>query len=146
MKHIVILFCLILLFAACGGEETPAVSGDVIIVTDGETEKAYTAEDLAALGASQAVFAEVTYVGVPLAALLADAGFDPDNLAAVKATADDGFSANYEPELVNLPDAIVAYATVEGELSEDDGNFRMVLPGQEGKLNPRHLVTILVYP
>ena len=95
-------------------------------------------------GREQAAFREVTYSGVPLSLLLADAGFDPSTLKAVKATAADGFSVNYDPELVNRPDTLVAYGRVDGPLGEDEGTFRMVLPDQEGKLNPRDLVELTV--
>ncbi len=84
-------------------------------------------------------------MGVPLASLLQDAGFDPAAVSAVKATASDGFTVNYERDLVNKIDTIVAYSTADGYMTDDDGSFRMVLPGQEGKLNPRHLVELRVY-
>jgi hypothetical protein len=64
----------------------------------------------------------------------------------VKATAVDGFSANYEPALFNKEDTLVAYARADGPLAEDEGPFRMVLPDQEGKLNPRQLVEIRAIP
>jgi hypothetical protein len=134
-----------LLVVACS-EETPAPAGSILTVTDGTDEKTYTVEDLERLETSQADFLEVSYAGVKLSTLLRDAGFDPESASAVKATAEDGFTANYEPELVNRDDTLVAYARVDGPLAEDDGYFRMVLPDQEGKLNPRHLVEIRVYP
>jgi DMSO/TMAO reductase YedYZ molybdopterin-dependent catalytic subunit len=116
------------------------------MVTDGTNEQSYSVDDLKALGAEEAAFQEVTYTGVPLRLLLEDAGFDPASVSAVKATAADGFSANYDPELVNRPDTLVAYARADGPLAEEDGTFRMVLPDQEGKLNPRDLVELRVYP
>lgn len=143
---LVLLFSLVLVLAACGGNGEVAGT-DALVVTDGTTDVSYTIEDLEALGAAEAAFGEVTYVGVPLTALLEDAGFDPAGLNAVKATAADGFSANYEPDLVTLPDTLVAFSVAGGAaMSEDDGIFRMVLPGQEGKLNVRQLVELRVYP
>jgi hypothetical protein len=37
---------------------------------------------------------------------------------------------------------ILAYAQADGPLSEEDGAFRVVLPGAEGKQNPRMVVEI----
>jgi DMSO/TMAO reductase YedYZ molybdopterin-dependent catalytic subunit len=141
-----ILAVLALLLGACGGDAPEAAAGDVLVVTDGMTTKSYTAADLQALPAAQAAFREVTYTGVPLAALLADAGFEPGSVSAVKATAADGFSANYDPVLTARADTLVAYAQSDGPLSAEDGTFRMVLPDQEGKMNPRNLVEITVIP
>lgn len=143
-QHVVLLL-LSFLAVACS-EQTLAPAGGILTVTDGEVEKSYTVEDLENMEASQADFREVSYVGVVLSTLLHDAGFEPYGLSAVKATAEDGFTANYSPELVNKLDTLVAYARVGGPLAEDEGDFRMVLPDQEGKLNPRQLVELRVYP
>jgi len=85
-------------------------------------------------------------VGVPLTVLLQDAGIDPAALKIVKAVAVDGFSANYESALFAREDTLVAYARADGPLGDDEGSFRMVLPDQEGKLNPRELVEIIAIP
>jgi hypothetical protein len=81
-----------------------------------------------------------------LTALLEDAGIDPTALTAVKAVASDGFTANYESALYSREDTLVAYATLDGPLGEEDGTFRMVLPDQQGKLNPRQLIEIIAIP
>ena len=62
-------------------------------------DKTYTADDLNALGESQADFKGVTYVGVSLTVLLKDAGIDPTAITIVKAVACDGFTANYKSAL-----------------------------------------------
>ncbi len=136
---------IVLLLAGCADDESGTADSNTLTVTGGDTQKAYTREDLAALPATTATFGEVEYTGVRLTVLLADAGFAPADIRVVKATASDGFSANYEAELFTKADTIVAYQQANGDaLSEDDGTFRMVLPGQEGKLNPRQLVEIQV--
>jgi hypothetical protein len=86
----------------------------------------------------------VTYKGVALPMLLQDAGLDPQVLKAVKAVAADGYSVNYDASLFQRQDVLVAYATADGALTADDGMFRMVLPGQEGKMNVRMLTEIQV--
>jgi hypothetical protein len=142
-----LLFALVfvLALAACAPKaEAPA--GDVLKVSDGTVSKTYTVADLQALGATQASFKGVTYVGVTLTALLTDAGIDSTNLTAVKAVASDGFTVNYDASLYAKDDTIVAYATVDGAMSADDGIFRMVLPDQEGKMNARQLVEIVAIP
>jgi DMSO/TMAO reductase YedYZ molybdopterin-dependent catalytic subunit len=135
----------VLALAACTPKaQEPAAA--VLKVSDGTTEKTYTAEDLKALGEVQASFKDVIYVGVTLTALLQDAGIDPTALTAVKAVAVDGFSANYDASLYAREDTLVAYARAGGPLTDDEGPFRMVLPDQEGKLNPRQLVEIVAIP
>jgi DMSO/TMAO reductase YedYZ molybdopterin-dependent catalytic subunit len=145
MKKIgLVIIVMAILLVGCS-PSAPAAAGDVLLVTDGTTEKSYSAADLQGLEAAQAAFKGVTYTGVPLSLLLADAGFDPEGLSAVKATAADGFSANYDPDLVGRSDTLVAYAQADGPLAAEDGTFRMVLPDQEGKMNARNLVEIRVY-
>jgi DMSO/TMAO reductase YedYZ molybdopterin-dependent catalytic subunit len=137
--------------AACAGAATPApaapassTDANVLVVGDGSTQKSYTVEALQALPGAEAAFKDVSYQGVPLAALLQDAGFDPQAAKAVKAIASDGFTVNYGPDLFLLPNTLVAYAQADGPLSAEDGTFRMVLPDQEGKLNLRMLTTLQV--
>ncbi len=144
-RFLLITLVLSLTLTACASQpQEPA--GPVLKVSDGNVEKTYTADDLKALDASQSDFKGVTYVGVQLTVLLEDAGIDSTALAAVKAVASDGFTANYESALYSREDTLVAYATLDGPLGEEDGNFRMVLPDQEGKLNPRNLVEIIAIP
>jgi len=152
MKYplILVLACVIFL-SSCGQTaseplESQHLPGTVLIVTDGNTERIYTVEDLQTLPATQAVFDDVTYMGVPLVNLLQDAGFDPQNLMAVKAKATDGFSANYDPALALKEDTLVAYQRVDGPLVGDEGKFRMVLPEQAGSFNVRLLFKIQVMP
>jgi hypothetical protein len=139
------LMVLSLLISACGVKE-PVAPGNTLQVTIGDTHKTYTLAMLKALGDTQATFKGVTYIGIPLTTLLSDAGIDPANLSAVKAVAVDGFSANYDPALFNLPDTLVAYARLEGPLANNELPFCMVLPDQEGKLNVRMLAEIVALP
>lgn len=144
-RFLLVIFILVLALTACASQTQEAVD-PVLKVSDGNVEKTYTADDLKSLGESQADFKGLTYVGVSLTVLLADAGIDATALTAVKAVASDGFTANYESALYSREDTLVAYATVDGPLSEEDGFFRMVLPNEEGKLNPRQLVEIIAVP
>ena len=145
-KVLFALVVLAVLLIACGGGTPEEVMTDVLVVTDGVSTRSYEVADLESLEEGQATFQDVTYRGVPLAALLADAGFDSGSVSAVKATAADGFSANYDPALAARQDTLVAFARTDGPLTADDGTFRMVLPDQEGKMNPRNLVEITVIP
>ena len=142
-SHMFNLFLLALLLVACSST-APQGDGDVLRVTDGTTEKSFSVADLEKLPVTEASFNEVIYKGVSLGTLLEEAGFPPGDLSAVKATAMDGYSVNYDSGLFTREDVIVAYATVDGSLTEDDGTFRMVLPGEEGKLNLRMLVELKV--
>lgn len=144
MKKNIILFVLLaLMLTACGGaEESASGSSDLLNVG----EKSYTVADLESLPQTEAVFNEVSYLGVSINDLLADGGIDSSSLKVVKAIASDGFSQNYEPELFKRDDVIVAYALADGPMTTDDGTFRMVLPGEEGKLNVRQLSEIQAVP
>lgn len=151
MKRYTILTLVVLvsLLAACASNapvaQNQTTSGAAVLaVSWGESAKSYTRVDLEALPAMQAVFNDITYQGVTLSALLEDAGLDPAQIKAVKAVANDGYSVNYDPDQVLKDDVIVAYALAEGDLTADDGAFRMVIPGAEGKLNVRMLVEIQI--
>jgi len=135
-----VVFALIL--SACSSQSTPQAATVELKVGDGSTTKTYSVDALKNLGAAKASFKGVEYVGVTLTDLLKDAGFDPAQLKAVKVIAIDGFSVNYEPALFTRPDTLLAYAQSGGPLTAEDGNFRRVLPAQEGKLNPRMVVEI----
>jgi len=142
MKRFLLVTLLIALALTACAPKVEESAAAVLKIAD----KTYTPDDLKALGESQADFKGVTYVGVPLTVLLQDAGIDPTAVTIVKAVASDGFTANYESALFNREDTLVAYATADGSLGEEDGSFRMVLPDQEGKLNPRDLVEIIAIP
>jgi hypothetical protein len=146
MKRFTLLVSLLIILLAACASQPAAEPADGLKVSGGAAEKIYTAEMLKALGESQATFREVTYLGVPLTTLIADAGLDPASVKAVKAVAIDGFSVNYEPALFNRPDTLVAYAQVDGPLNADDTPFRMVLPAEEGRMNPRQLAEIVIIP
>lgn len=138
----VILVLFATLLAACASsasQEAAPEAAPGLVISGGETSKTYTRTDLEVLTTTQATFKDVTYVGVTVSALLQDAGFNLDEVKAVKAVASDGYSVNYDTTQVLADDVIVAYATADGDLTADDGSFRMVLPGAEGKLNVRML-------
>jgi DMSO/TMAO reductase YedYZ molybdopterin-dependent catalytic subunit len=146
MKRILLVALAFALAVSACATKPQESAGAVLKVSSGTIEKIYTASDLKSLGEAQAVFRDVTYVGVPLTLLLQDAGMDPAALTVVKAVAVDGFTANYEASLFMRDDTLVAYARADGPLGDEDGTFRMVLPDQEGKLNPRELVEIIAIP
>ena len=145
-----IIYILILSFAllsACAQSAAADIASGAsatLVVSGNGISKSYTCADLEALPVSQTVFKDVTYKGVTISALLQDAGFDLSKVKAVKAVAKDGFTVNYDPSQVLVNEVIVAYARVDGDLAEEDGAFRMVLPGAEGKLNVRMLVELQI--
>jgi hypothetical protein len=149
MKQIKIisLVLFLLLLTACSSSVSPNSTldqGSKITVTGADSSKSYTRDDLEALPVSQSTFKDVTYIGVSLSTLLQNAGFDVNEVKAVKATAVDGYNVNYDTSQVFASDVIVAYAQIDGEMTADDGSFRMVLPNAEGKLNVRMLTELQV--
>jgi DMSO/TMAO reductase YedYZ molybdopterin-dependent catalytic subunit len=145
-KALAFILILGVFLAACSPSSSTSGGEGTLTVGDDSNQKSYTVEDLKALSPVEAEFNEVSYLGVPISVLLQDAGIDPNSLKAVKAVASDGYSMNYEPALFLREDVLVAYAQVDGPMSEDDGTFRMVLPGEEGKMNIRFLVEIKAVP
>jgi hypothetical protein len=150
MKHktilILALFAWILAGCASPAQQAAPATGDSLLVSGGDAPKSYTRADLETLPAAQATFNDVTYLGVSVADLLKDAGFDPQAVRALKAVASDGYAVNYDPSQFLGADVIVAYARPDGDLAEEDGAFRMVLPNAEGKLNLRMLAELQVIP
>lgn len=149
MKKLVVLsLILMILLVGCasGGETAVTTNTPLLTISDGQTQKTYTAADLQALPQAEASFKGISYVGVPVTALLENSGFAVSDLKAVKAVAADGYSVNYDLAQIQKADVIVAYAQAAGPLAEEDGAFRMVLPEEEGKLNVRMLVEIQAAP
>lgn len=150
-RYAPLFFLLICVLIACGSpgsdeQPTQSYSGPILTVTDGTIEKIYTEEDLRTLPTTEASFEDVAYLGVVLSVLLEDAGIDPHGIRVVKAVASDGFSANFESDLFLLPDTLVAFARVDGPLSEEERPFRMVLPDQAGSFNVRYLIKLQAIP
>ena len=144
-KTIWLMMVLILVVSGCAtNPPADTTSTASLQVSDGTVNKTYTVETLKALPETRISFMDVTYVGVKMTDLLTDAGFDPQAVKAVKVIASDGFSVNYDPALFQREDVIVAYQTADSVLAAEDGSFRMVLPGEEGKLNVRMLAEIQV--
>jgi hypothetical protein len=149
MKKLVVLsLILVVMLVGCvsGGETAVTADTPLLIVSDGQTQKTYTAADLQALPQAEASFKGISYAGAPVTALLENSGFAVSDLKAVKAVAADGYSVNYDLAQIQKADVIVAYAQADGPLAEEDGAFRMVLPEEEGKLNVRMLVEIQAVP
>ena len=148
MKKIVLALIFVIALAACApaaeqGAEAPAEA--VLLVTAGENQQAFSAEDLQALPSAKASFKDGAYKGVTLSALLEAVSVDPGAIKAVKGVASDGYSVNYDPSQVLKDNVVVAYALADGNpLGADDGDFRMVLPDEEGKLNLRMLTELQI--
>jgi hypothetical protein len=143
-RSLTLLIFLALVLAACSNGATS--TDQVLTLKHGDQSTTYQLEQLKALPETDSTFNDVNYRGVALAALLQSAGIDPASLTSVKAVASDGFSAEYDPSLFMRPDVILAYSQVDGTLSAEDGAYRMVLPGQEGKMNVRQVVEIQALP
>lgn len=151
MKHtpFFLVLLLALLLSACASAN-PAVApaggekSGGLVVSGGDIKKTYSRADLEALPVTQSTFKDVNYKGVLVTDLLKDAGFDPQSVKALKAVASDGYAINYDAAQFLGEGVIVAYAQANGDLSADDGAFRMVLPNAEGKLNLRMLVELQV--
>lgn len=132
-----------LLLGACSG-----VGGyeqiEALTLTAGEKSLTFTPDDLRGMESARAEFEGTIYVGVPLVELLRTAGLDPAGVHTVRASAEDGYSMSYGPEFFTRDHVLVAYAGAEGEMNPEDGTFRMVLPGERGRLNVRMLSELQV--
>jgi hypothetical protein len=144
-----VLLAAAFVFSACSQQEIEKPQAnipdaDVLTVTFGETERTYTRTDLEALGAVEVDNGEGVYVGVLLKSLLEDAGVAVNTITTVKAVAIDGFSSTYDSSVFLADDTLVAYAKADGPLAANEGNSRMVVPGQSGSMNARLLITLQV--
>jgi hypothetical protein len=148
MKKLMLGLIVVLLLAACApaaGQEAGSSAGAALMVKVGDTQKSFSSEDLGALPSTESTFKDVAYKGVTVSALLDALAVDPGSVKAVKAIASDGFTVNYDPAQVLKDNVIVAYALADGSpMPADDGDFRMVLPDEEGKLNPRMLAELQI--
>lgn len=135
---------IVFLLSACGTGNIEGEGIETLVVKNGEEEAIYTVADLQKIGEVEEEFLGETYLGVPLRDLLTSSGIELDTIKSVKAVAGDGYSVLYDNTLFLRTDVLVAYAKLGESLSPDDGTFRMVLPGEEGKLNLRMLVEIAV--
>lgn len=146
-KIITILFALLLLVACASnsGQDTDMPDDAILFVTIGDVQETFALKDLQALPSVDVSFNGVLYKGVTIPTLLDAVSVSPDSLKALKAVAADGYSVNYDPMQILKDNVLVAYALADGSsLSADDGNYRMVLPDEEGKLNLRMLAEIQI--
>lgn len=104
-------------------------------------ERTFTAETLRALGTRETAYTNkdgetTTYTGVPLAALLAEVGASADATTLIF-SARDGYEAQAPlADVTACAECIVAF--------QDQGGFRVVLPGFPGNIQVRDLITLQV--
>ncbi len=130
--------------SAAPAEQDTSAAAAGLLISGGAEPVTYSRSDLEEMPAAQAAFNGIEYKGIVLSVLLQEAGFDPNSVKALKAVASDGFTVNYDSSQFMRPDFLVAFAQADGELTADDGDFRLVLPDAEGKLNLRMLVELQV--
>lgn len=143
-KVLFVLLFASLLIASCSSAPSDVSQPTELKLTGSETDVVYSRLELEEFESYEAEFEGVVYQGVVLSVLLENAGINPDEIKKVTAVATDGYQVTYNPDIVNRPDVIVAYATAEGDLTADDGTFRMVLPGEPGNQNVRMLAELTI--
>ncbi|MBN1966262.1 MAG: molybdopterin-dependent oxidoreductase [Anaerolineae bacterium] len=140
-----LLVCALLITACGGGAQTPpAPDATILTITGGESEHTYTLAQLQALDAVDVESDDGAFVGVRLSDLLADAGFAVATIASVRVAAIDGFSSTYQADRFTREDAVLAYARADGDLTGEELPLRMVMPGEEGVMQPRMVTRIEV--
>jgi hypothetical protein len=148
VKKIIFSLLVVVMLVACSPAAQPeqeTTTGTSLLVTIGDQQQTFSVADLMALPSSQATFKDVAYKGVSIPALLEAAGVNLDQVIALKGVATDGYTVNYDTIQVMKDNVLVAYALADGSpLSADDGDFRLVLPDEEGKLNLRMLAELQV--
>ncbi|MBT7601591.1 MAG: hypothetical protein HN560_11000 [Anaerolineae bacterium] len=145
MKKAVITLIALLSLVACipNSGQSAEIDEAVLLVTIGDIQETFVLEDLQSLPSEDVSFNGVFYKGVRMSTLLEVVSVNPDTLKALKAVATDGYSVNYDPTQILKDNVLVAYALADGSsLSADDGNYRMVLPDEGGKLNLRMLAEL----
>lgn len=134
-----VLLVLATLIAACGGgaQTPPPADAAILTITGGADDQTYTLEQLEALAAVDITSDDGDFVGARLSDLLADAGFDLETIETVRVRAVDGFSVSYNADYFMREDAVLAYTRAEGDLTGEELPLRMVIPGEEGRMQPR---------
>ena len=139
------LVVVLLISVACGTQEGDMGGGDgeaaLSISGSVSNEKSWTMSDLEAMDTVEVDYTDKDgntspYTGVPVSALLEDAGVASD-AAKVTFVASDDYSADVElAEVQACGNCIVAF--------EEDGSLRVVMPDFSGKLQVKNLVEIQV--
>lgn len=144
--HVILFLVLIVALVGCTSTDaTPPPAGATILTVNGaDIEKTYTLEQLQGLPVTHVESDDGSFVGVRLTDILTDASYDPDQITSVRVIAQDGFSSTYDSALFTREDTVLAYAREGGNLNDDEQPLRMVLPGQEGRMQPRQVVSIEV--
>ena len=136
---------LVAALVACGGSSGggEAPSGEIALKVTGnvDNEMAWTEEQVRAMDTIEAKRENKegelsTYTGVPIKALLDEAGV-PDDATMVTFVAEDEYTAEVElSELEACTDCIVSF--------RNQGGFSTVMPGFSGKLQVKGVVEIQV--
>ena len=141
MKHpktlLILLFVTALLLTAC------APAGEPVLKTTGNvaSETRWTDAQLQKMELVSADYTDkegvtTTYTGVPILALLEEAGMK-DGATAVVFVASDGFTSEVTlDELKGCANCIVAF--------NDDGTLRIVMPGFSGKQQVKGVIELQV--
>ena len=141
------LVLLIVIFVGCSpATDATPLAGDVTVLTisGSDIEQTYTLEQLQAMTKCRSESDDGAFVGVCLHALLTETGFELSRIETVRVLAIDGFSSTYEEALFTRDDAILAYSRDDGDLLADEQPLRMVIPGEEGRMQPRQVSAIEV--
>jgi len=141
MKHLktllILLFVTALLLTACApaGEPVLKATGNVTSETrwtDAQLQKM----ELVSADYTDKEGVTTTYTGVPILALLEEAGMK-DGATAVVFVASDGFTSEVTlDELKGCANCIVAF--------NDDGTLRIVMPGFSGKQQVKGVIELQV--
>jgi len=141
MKHpktlLILLFVTALLLTACApaGEPVLKATGNVASETrwtDAQLQKM----ELVSADYTDKEGVTTTYTGVPILALLEEAGMK-DGATAVVFVASDGFTSEVTlDELKGCANCIVAF--------NDDGTLRIVMPGFSGKQQVKGVIELQV--
>lgn len=135
------LIAVLLLSVACGGQGD-AGGGETALTMSGSvsTETSWTMNDLESMETMEVDYTDkdgetTTYTGVPITALLEEAGADA-GATTVTFVASDDYSADAEmAEIQACGNCIVGF---------DDGSLRAVMPEFSGKLQVKNLIEIQV--
>jgi hypothetical protein len=129
----------------CGGAPTGdgAPSGEIALEITGnvKNEMAWTEEEVRAMDTIEAERENKegelsTYTGVPIKALLEEAGV-PDDATTVTFVAEDEYTADADlTEVMACDDCIVSF--------RNRGGFSIVMPGYSGKLQVKGVVEIQI--
>jgi hypothetical protein len=137
-RFVAVCLAMLLLLTACAAPALPTVDPNgppMLVVSSVDGKQMFGRDDMENLPVVNETLNGVTYKGATAAALLHAAGVDPEALKGVRAVYADGTTLELDVTSLLGGEGLIAYARADGDLTPEDGAFRLVLPKADAAHN-----------